>query len=813
MASVPPVVESEVVDPVCGMSILPSDAVGHATHRGQTYHFCSQSCLDKFRASPDTYLRPKAAEPQQHARRDTREYTCPMDPEVRQIGPGACPKCGMALEPVSAAPLTKTEWTCPMHPEIVRDEPGSCPICGMALEPRVVTLDEQNPELDDMTRRFRWSLVLSAPILAFMVSEFLPGQPLQHALPPWAMTWSQFLLATPVVLWGGWPFFVRGWASVVNRHLNMFTLIALGVGAAYAFSVVATLAPGLFPASFRTHGDQIGVYFEPAAVIVVLVLLGQVLELRARSRTSSAIKKLLGLTPTTARRIDGSGAEQDVPLEHVQVGDRLRVRPGERVPVDGAVIDGTTTVDESMVTGEPIPVEKGATSKVTGGTVNGTGTFVMEAQRVGSDTLLAQIVRLVGEAQRSRAPIQRLADTVSGWFVPAVILVAVVTFVVWAIWGPEPRMAHALVNAVAVLIIACPCALGLATPMSIMVGTGRGAEIGVLLRNAEALEVMEKIDTVVVDKTGTLTEGKPALTTVVPAAPIDEPTLLRLVASLEKVSEHPLAEAIVGAAREQGLALAKPVDFESGSGIGVRGVVEGRRLTLGNTTLMEQDSINVAVLKADAERLRGEGASVMHLAVDGHLAGLLAVTDPIKSSTPEAIRTLHAGGLRIVMATGDGLTTARAVGTRLAIDEVHGEVKPADKLALVEKFQREGHVVAMAGDGINDAPALARADVGVAMGTGTDVAMNSAQLTLVKGDLRGIAVARALSVATVANMKQNLGFAFVYNALGVPLAAGVLFPFTGWLLSPLIAALAMSLSSASVITNALRLRHAVLSQD
>ena len=518
MPSVNPIVEPEVIDPVCGMSILPSDAVGQVTHRGQTYYFCSQNCLDKFQATPEAYLNPAPAAPHGHEQGDTREYTCPM------------------------------------HPEIVRDEPGSCPICGMALEPRVVTLEEQNPELDDMTRRFRWSLVLTTPILAFMVSEFLPGQPLQQALPPAAMTWSQFLLATPVVLWGGWPFFVRGWASLVNRHLNMFTLIALGVGAAYAFSVVATLAPGLFPASFRTHGDQIGVYFEPAAVIVVLVLLGQVLELRARSRTSSAIKKLLGLTPTTARRVDASGAEQDVPLEHVKVGDRLRVRPGERVPVDGVVVEGTTTVDESMVTGEPIPVEKAAPSKVTGGTVNGTGTFVMEAQRVGSDTLLAQIVRLVGEAQRSRAPIQRLADTVAGWFVPAVILVAVVTFAVWAIWGPEPRMAHALVNAVAVLIIACPCALGLATPMSIMVGTGRGAELGVLLRNAEALEVMERVDTVVVDKTGTLTEGRPTLTTVVAEAGTEEPSLLRLVASLEGVSEHPLAAAIVRGAEERGIA-------------------------------------------------------------------------------------------------------------------------------------------------------------------------------------------------------------------------------------------------------------------
>jgi Cu+-exporting ATPase len=805
MASVNPAVESEVVDPVCGMSILPSDAVGHVTQRAQTNYFCSQSCLDRFRASPETYLNAAPAASHGHEQGDTREYTCPMDPEVRRIGPGACPKCGMALEPVSATPLTKTEWTCPMHPEIVRDEPGSCPICGMALEPRDVTLDEQNPELDDMTRRFRWSLVLTTPILAFMVSEFLPGQPLQHALPPAAMTWSQFLLATPVVLWGGWPFFVRGWASVVNRHLNMFTLIALGVGAAYVFSVVATLAPGLFPASFRTHGDQIGVYFEPAAVIVVLVLLGQVLELRARSRTSSAIKKLLGLTPTTARRIDASDAEQDVPLEHVQVGDRLRVRPGERVPVDGVVVDGTTTVDESMVTGEPIPVEKAATNKVTGGTVNGTGTFVMEAQRVGSDTLLAQIVRLVGEAQRSRAPIQRLADTVSGWFVPIVILVAVVTFGVWAVWGPEPRLAHALVNAVAVLIIACPCALGLATPMSIMVGTGRGAEIGVLLRNAEALEVMEKIDTVVVDKTGTLTEGKPALTTVVPAAPIDEATLLRLVASLEKVSEHPLAEAIVRGAEQRAVQTGPVTNFRSITGKGVVGTVDGRIVAIGNAAMLSEMGATVTSTEP-ADALRRNGETVMFVAVDGVYAGLVGVADRIKATTVEAIKALHDEGLRIVMLTGDSRVTAEAVARSVGIDTVEAEVLPEHKAAVIKRLQAEGRRVAMAGDGINDAPALAQADVGIAMGTGTDVAMESAGVTLVQGDLRGLVRARRLSRATMRNIRQNLFFAFIYNALGVPVAAGVLYPAFGLLLSPIIASAAMTFSSVSVIGNALRLR-------
>ena len=805
MPSLNPLVEPEVIDPVCGMSILPADAVGQATHRGQTYHFCSQSCLDRFRASPETYLSARTAEPSPHSNGDTREYTCPMDPEVRQIGPGACPKCGMALEPVSAAPLTKTEWTCPMHPEVVRDQPGSCPICGMALEPRIVTLEEQNPELDDMTRRFRWSLVLTAPILAFMVSEFLPGQPLQHALPPAAMTWSQFLLATPVVLWGGWPFFVRGWASLVNRHLNMFTLIALGVGAAYAFSVVATLAPGLFPESFRTHGDQIGVYFEPAAVIVVLVLLGQVLELRARSRTSSAIKKLLGLTPATARRIDASGGEHDVALEQVKVGDRLRVRPGERVPVDGVVVEGATTVDESMVTGEPIPVEKTAPSKVTGGTVNGTGTFVMEAQRVGSDTLLAQIVRLVGEAQRSRAPIQRLADTVSGWFVPIVILVAVVTFIVWAVWGPEPQLAHALVNAVAVLIIACPCALGLATPMSIMVGTGRGAELGVLLRNAEALEVLERVDTLVVDKTGTLTEGKPALTTVVPAASFDEAALLRLVASLEKVSEHPLADAIVRGAEERGVQTGPVADFRSVTGKGVVGVVDGRTVAIGNAAMLTD--VGATVTSTDrADVLRRNGETVMFVAVDGAYAGLVGVADRVKATTVEAIKALHDEGLRIVMLTGDSRVTAEAVARSVGIDVVEAEVLPEQKSAVVKRLQAEGRKVAMAGDGINDAPALAQADVGIAMGTGTDVAMESAGVTLVQGDLRGLVRARRLSRATMRNIRQNLFFAFIYNMLGVPVAAGVLYPAFGLLLSPIIASAAMTFSSVSVIGNALRLR-------
>jgi P-type Cu+ transporter len=803
-----PSAPAEVLDPVCGMTISPDDAVGHVEHEGRTYYFCNERCLEQFRARPEAFLadRPaRAATPADMS----REYTCPMDPDVRQIGPGACPKCGMTLEPVDVAPITRTEWTCPMHPEIVRDGPGSCPICGMALEPRTVTVEETNPELADMIRRFRVSLMLTAPILAFMVSEFLPGHPLDRLVPAGARHWIEFALATPVVLWGGWPFVVRGWASVVNRHLNMFTLIALGVGAAFAYSAIATLAPGIFPDSFRM-GGRVAVYFEPAAVIVVLVLLGQVLELRARSRTGTAIRNLLQLAPRTARRIATDGTEQDVPLEDVAVGDRLRVRPGERIPVDGLVLDGTTTVDESMITGEPIPVEKMPEARVTGGTVNGTGTVVIRAERVGSDTLLAQIVRMVSEAQRSRAPIQGLADTVSAWFVPIVIVVAAVTFVVWAGIGPDPRLAHALVNAVAVLIIACPCALGLATPMSIMVGTGRGAEGGVLIRHAEALEILEQVTTIVVDKTGTLTEGRPKLVTIEPTGGVDAKTLLRLGASLEHVSEHPLAAAIVAGARERGLALAEVTGFESATGKGVNGTVEGRRVAIGNLPHLEALGVEPGALRDRADALRREGQTVVFVTIDGSPAGLLGVADPIKPTAADAIRDLHQEGLELVMLTGDNRTTAEAVARSVGIDHVEADVLPDQKAAVVRRLRDAGERVAMAGDGINDAPALAEADVGIAMGTGTDVAMESAGITLVKGDLRGIVRARRLSRRTMTNIRQNLFFAFVYNVLGVPIAAGVLYPFLGVLLSPMIASAAMTFSSVSVIANALRLRRAAL---
>ena len=763
-------------DPVCGMTVDPASAAAQA-------------------ANPCTYI-------------------CPMDPEVREPSPGPCPRCGMALEPlVTGAPAPRTEYTCPMHPEIVQAGPGSCPLCGMALEPRTVSVEEEeNPELVDMTRRFWVTTALALPVLLWAMGEMIPGQPLEQMISRTVGGWLQFILATPVVLWGGWPFFQRGWASLVNRSPNMFTLIAMGTGTAYAYSVLATLAPGIFPDAFRGEGGEVAVYFEAAAVITALVLLGQVLELRARSRTGTALKALLGLAPKTARLVRDDGTEIDIPLEHVHPGDRLRVRPGEKIPVDGVVLEGTSSVDESIVTGEPIPVEKNEGSRVTGGTVNGTGGFQMRAERVGSDTLLAQIVRMVSEAQRSRAPIQRLADAVASYFVPAVISVAVITFLLWGLLGPEPRLAYALVNAVAVLIIACPCALGLATPMSIMVGMGRGATTGVLIKNAEALEILEKVDTLVVDKTGTLTEGKPRLSALVTAAGKKDSEILQLAAALERASEHPLAAAIVGAAREKGLELPEAQNFQSLTGKGVTGTVDGRRVALGNRSLLRELGLDPGNLVGRAEALQQDGQTVVFVAVGEAVGGLVAVGDPIKRSTREAIRLLRADGVRIVMLTGDSRNTAAAVARKLELveDDVEAEVLPGQKGEVVKRLQSQGRVVAMAGDGINDAPALALAQVGIAMGTGTDVAMESAGVTLVKGDLRSIARARRLSRATMRNIRQNLFFAFIYNSLGVPLAAGILYPFFGLLLSPMIAAAAMTFSSVSVITNALRLRKVTL---
>lgn len=734
-------------------------------------------------------------------------FTCPMHPEIRQEGPGSCPKCGMALEPVTPAPVTKTEWTCPMHPEIVRDEPGSCPICGMALEPRIASIeDEPNPELTDMTRRFWISTVFTIPLVFIAMGDLLPGRPISQVLAHELRMWIELLLAQPVCLWAAWPFYTRAVASVKTRSLNMFTLIGMGVSVAYLYSMVASLAPGIFPSSFREESGAVAVYFEAAAVIVSLILLGQVLELRARSQTSSAIKQLLGMAAKSAKKINDDGTEEDVPLEHVHVGDRLRVRPGEKVPVDGIVLEGQSNVDESMVSGEPLPVQKREGDRVVGSTVNGTGSLVIQAEKVGANTLLARIIAMVAEAQRSRAPIQKLADQVSGVFVPVVILIAVLTFVVWGFWGPEPRMAHAVINAVAVLIIACPCALGLATPLSIMVATGRGASMGVLFRNAEAIEVMRKVDTLVVDKTGTLTEGKPKLVSVEPVAGFDEPGFLLLAAALEAGSEHPLAEAVVRGAKERGVEPAKVDGFESVTGKGVTGSVEGKSVALGNKALMEDLGVNIEAIASRAEELRSEGQTAMFVAVDGKPAGLLGVADPIKESTPGAIKTLHEEGIHVVMLTGDSRTTAEAVAKKLGIDEVVAEVLPHQKVEAVKELQAKGKTVAMAGDGINDAPALAQAHVGIAMGTGTDVAMESGSVTLVKGDLRGIVRSRRLSRATMSNIKQNLFFAFFYNAAGVPIAAGVLYPAFGLLLSPIIAALAMSLSSVSVVGNSLRLR-------
>ena len=758
--------QPEFTDPVCGMTVA-ADPQKEIQYDGQTYRFCSVGCMDQFRAAPQSYVKQAKAAP-------------------------------------TVVAAEGTIYTCPMHPEIRQNTPGNCPICGMTLEPVLPSLEEgENPELVDFRRRFWWTLPLTiaVTVMAMVGHRIVPG-----GIPE--QSWVELIISTPVVLWAGWPFFVRWSYSIRHGSPNMWTLIGTGVLAAYAYSVTATVAPGLFPQSFAMHG-RIGVYFEAAVVITSLTLLGQILELRARSQTSAAIKALLGLAPKTARRIKADGTEEDVPLTHVHIGDTVRVRPGEKVPADGEVLEGESAVDEAMLTGEPIPVTKRAGDKLIGATINTSGSLIMRAEKVGSQTMLSQIVQMVANAQRSRAPMQRLADVVAGYFVVIVVAIAVLTLLGWGFFGPEPGWVYGFVNAVAVLIIACPCALGLATPMSIMAATGRGATQGILFRDAAAIESLRNIDTLIVDKTGTLTEGKPAFDRVVPAAGVDERDVLQFAASIDQGSEHPLAHAIVEEARKRGLSLAKPESFESSSGIGVRGVVMGRRIALGNTALMDQEKVDWHDLKEQAEVLRQEGASVMYLAADGRLVGLIAVSDPVKASTPEALRTLTEAGLKVVMATGDGLTTAKSIAKRLGIAEVYGEVEPQTKLELVERMQKEGRTVAMAGDGINDAPALAKANVGIAMGTGTDVAINSAHVTLVKGDLRAIARARTLSVDTVRNMRQNLGFAFVYNALGIPLAAGLLYPFTGQLLSPMIAALAMSLSSVSVITNALRLRGTV----
>jgi Cu+-exporting ATPase len=809
-----------VVDPVCGMTVDPARTAHRAEHDGRSWFFCSAGCRSKFVADPARFAGPaKPACCGHHHHEQSHEvatgpaaagpgtiYTCPMHPEVRQQGPGACPDCGMALEPVGAPATTRVEYTCPMHPQIVQDHPGNCPICGMALEPRTVTVEAApNPELVDMTRRFWIGAALTLPVLLLAMGPHVIGFPSHDLIAPRLSAWLQFALSTPVVLWAGWPFFERGWRSIVTWRLNMFTLIALGTGAAFLYSAVAVLVPTAFPASYRGSMGGVGLYFEAAAVITVLVLLGQVLELRARERTSGALRALLKLAPKTARRLVAGGDDEEVPVEQIQVGDRLRVRPGEKLPVDGIVLEGRSAVDESMVTGESMPLEKNPGDKVIGGTLNGSGSLVIEAEKVGTETLLSQIAQMVAEAQRSRAPIQRLADTVSSWFVPAVVAVAVVAFIAWLLFGPPLAFAYALIAAVSVLIIACPCALGLATPMSIMVGVGRGAQVGVLIKNAEALERLEKVDTLVVDKTGTLTEGKPRVTAILPQHGFDEATVIRLAASLERSSEHPLAAAIIAEAQARGARLDDATDFRAETGMGVVGRIDGRWVALGNVKLLESLRIAATAIATGADRLRSEGATVMFLAADDAIAGLIAVADPVKASTPPTLEALKAAGLRIVMLTGDHRATALAVARRLGIDDVEAEVLPQDKGAAVRKLRRQGHIVAMAGDGVNDAPALAEADVGIAMGTGTDVAIASAGVTLVKGDLSGLLRARRLSRATMRNIRQNLFLAFVYNALGVPLAAGVLYPFTGTLLSPIVAAAAMSLSSVSVIANALRL--------
>jgi P-type Cu+ transporter len=766
---------NSLTDPVCGMPVTP-ESKNQMSYHGQAYYFCSERCMQKFKQDPDHYLAPSQA--------------------IQASVASSQPQNDSSI---------KTEYTCPMHPEVVQAAPGNCPICGMALEPITLSIaEEKNSELEDMSRRFWGSLLFTLPLFSLSMSELIPGQPVQAWIPMQVSIWLQLALAIPVVLWGGWPFFKRGWDSLLNRHLNMFSLIALGTGAAFVYSLVGTLFPAIFPAAFRGEHGEVAVYFEAAGVIITLILLGQVLELKARSQTNAAIKALLGLAPKTARKIFADGSEKDIPLDQVQAQDKLRVRPGEKIPVDGNVLEGNSSVDESMITGEPIPIAKEVGDRVIGATVNGTGSMVIKAEKVGAETLLAQIVQMVADAQRSRAPIQKLADQVSAWFVPAVIVIAVLSALTWAIMGPAPSMSYALIIFVAVLIIACPCALGLATPMSIMVATGRGASFGVLFKNAEAIELLHKVDTLVIDKTGTLTEGKPRLMEVLPQNRTRQ-ILLQRVASLEKLSEHPLANAIIEGARAEGIALLDVQDFNSITGKGVKGWIEGEEVLLGNQKLMLEASIEIEALKKQAERLREQGQTVMYVAINQEAAGLVSVADPIKESTAEAIESLHAEGLKIVMLTGDNQTTANAVAKTLNLDDVVAEVLPDQKAMVIKKFQAEGRIVAMAGDGINDAPALAQAQVGIAMGTGTDVAMESSGVTLVKGDLRGIVRARRLSRGTMRNIKQNLFFAFVYNAVGVPIAAGILFPFFGILLSPILAATAMAFSSVSVIGNALRL--------
>ncbi len=809
------------IDPVCGMSVDPAKPAGTVAHSGKTYYFCSTHCVHKFRADPERYLAPAspvvvqlgqlgvvADSPSKQAAPAVApgsKYTCPTHPDVRENHPAACTICGMSLDLAPSAPATKMEYICPMDPEVVSDRPGPCPKCGMALEARTITLDEgPNPELLDMTKRFWVGLALGLPVFIIAMADMIPGNRLHDYAT--LLNWVQLVLASAVVGWCGWPFFERAWLSFRNVSPNMFTLIALGVGSAYLYSLAATIVPEVFPQGFREHGDVVMPYFDTAVVVTVLILLGQVLELKARGKTSAAIKALLKLAPRTARRLRDGRIEEDVLLEQIRAGDLLRVRPGEKVPADGVVVEGNSSVDESMISGEPLPVEKGEGGKVVAATINGAGALLMRAERVGSDTLLARIVKMVGEAQRSRAPIERVVDRVARFFVPGVVLISVLTFAVWSIWGAEPRLAHALVNSVAVLIVACPCALGLATPMAVMVGTGRGAEAGVLFKSAEALEVLQQADTLVVDKTGTLTEGMPKVATLEPVAGFAADDILRFTASLERASEHPLAAAIVKAATDKGLTLAAAADFRSVTGKGVKGNVAGRAVAFGNAALMADLKIDIRSLEPRLTALGGDGQSVMIVAVDGRLAGLIGVADQIKSSTPEAIRLLHAEGLRIIMLTGDSRRTAEAVARQLGIDETIAEVLPEQKSEVVRRLQAEGRIVVMAGDGINDAPALAQAQVGIAMGTGTDVAMESAGITLVKGDLRSIARARSLSRATVKNIRQNLFLAFLYNTASIPIAAGLLYPVFGIAITPIWASVAMSLSSLSVVSNALRLR-------